>query len=90
MHSVYVKVLRCRDEREQRDDQNTEGSKLSGGTFRLEAEQGLLEGWWFDPWQETFKFFTILRHNDTLASQICNYERKICQQSRGLEYSKSV
>jgi hypothetical protein len=90
LHSVYVKVLWCRDVSEQLDDQNTEGSKLTGGTFQLEAEQGLLEGWWFDPWQDIFKYFTILRHNDTLASQICSDERNICQQIHGLEYSKTL
>ncbi len=35
------------------------GLILAGYTFDIEIDQRPLKGWWFDPWQDDFKYFII-------------------------------
>jgi hypothetical protein len=35
------------------------GSRYAGATVKFETEPWLLEGWWFNPWQDNFTHFII-------------------------------
>jgi hypothetical protein len=38
-------------------NEKVESSSLTRETFDINIYQRLLKGWWFDPWQDTFKYF---------------------------------
>jgi hypothetical protein len=39
--------------------QKAVGSIPARDILNIEIEHGLLKGWWFDPWQDSFKYFII-------------------------------
>jgi hypothetical protein len=38
-------------------NEKVEGSSPARITFDIEIYQRLLKGWWFNPWQDNFKYF---------------------------------